>query len=94
MSKHTPGPWKISSDGFIERDIETTYDTYEDAIVNDYKGCGTHECEWVNEADKALVSSAPELFESLKDLVNLCENTLSSPVLDRAKVVIQKAKGK
>lgn len=42
-SRHTPGAWVIDEDGFIQG-------------VNEYGGCGSHQVDWLNDADKAARS--------------------------------------
>lgn len=54
---HTPGPWKLDEDGFIDG-------------VNEYAGCGSHQCDWNSEDDKALVLAAPELLEALEEIAD------------------------
>lgn len=61
-TKHTPGPWTMALDGgWIDGPGDTT--------VVEYAGCGSHEAEWSNPADKALVLAAPALLEALKLLL-------------------------
>lgn len=55
MMAHTPGPWKLDDDGFIQG-------------VNRYGGCGSHECEWYSEEDKRLALSAPDLLAALEEI--------------------------
>lgn len=59
---HTQGKWILDTDGFISV-------ANSDSYVIDYAGCGSHECHWQNEADKALVLAAPELLEALRNVV-------------------------
>jgi hypothetical protein len=59
---YTQGKWILDEDGFISV-------ANSDSYVIDYAGCGSHECHWENEADKALVLAAPELLEALRNVV-------------------------
>ena len=56
MSKHTPGPWKVSSSG---NDIENAYGAGVCALYADES----------SEANARLIAAAPELLEALERLV-------------------------
>lgn len=47
--------WKLDKHGFIEG-------------VTEYAGCGSHECDWLSESDKALALSAPDLLAALEEI--------------------------
>lgn len=81
MKKHTPGPWVSDSEGWIN--------SASGEVVCEYAGCGSHEAEWWNRSNLALVLSAPDLLDALEALVE-CP-TLGAR--DRAIEAIAKAKG-
>lgn len=85
MNKHTPGPWSLARDGWIEGP------SGEDVVC--YAGCGTHEAEW-NSADLRLALAAPELLAALVALLAERSNAaqLSNAGLS-ARAAIEKATG-
>jgi len=58
---YTKGPWNLNSEDWIEAS-HTDNDGQKIAVI-EYGGCGSHEAFFPNEADKALVVSAPDLLE-------------------------------
>ena len=95
MSKHTPGPWRVSARA--NRMIDVLHS-------NNQKGAITHALcrvqardSWVDEAaaNARLIAAAPELLEALK---NMCEGfrilkDSDFPALAKARAAIAKATG-
>jgi hypothetical protein len=101
-TKHTPGPWelkmpkgnrpsaRISGDGWEDFAKVFTRTTFEGESK-------LHDCE-EGEANARLIAAAPELLETLKDMVgqySLCNETLGEKrTLENARAAIAKAEGK
>jgi hypothetical protein len=70
MSKFTPGPWRINRHGF-----ETSYLCHEfiegDSGIAVF-GVWHPENHKEQEANARLIAAAPELYEALKDLLDVC----------------------
>jgi hypothetical protein len=92
-AKHAPGPWTDDDDGWIggPNGVE----------VCCYAGCGSHEAEWSNPADKTLAIAAPELLEALilLEAEMVASGNASSvdygwkPAIEKTRAAIAKATG-
>ncbi|WP_341959241.1 hypothetical protein [Pseudomonas sp. RC10] len=103
MNKHTPGPWSIS-EPFRE---SIGLSVYINAQNHDELAAVVWRMGWdfavgkptqVCEANAHLIAAAPELLESLSNLVGLAELGAArldkyKAALDDAKAVIAKARG-
>lgn len=78
---YTKGPWNLDSEDWIEAS-HPDKDGQKIAVI-EYAGCGTHEAYFPNEADKALVVSAPELYEALKELIKCNDTAGSDPAVSQ-----------
>lgn len=98
-SRHSPGPWKVHPRG---RSCPG-YDVC-DRIISDSWTGRTLYSDGLSDADAQLISSAPELLVSLRDLLAECErhgsfaevgfhHQLVKPVFDAARAAIAKAEG-
>ena len=98
---HTPKPWRLSEHGTIEGH-RTDADMM--AQVANTKGFSTNTCETHQEsaANAALIVTAPEMLDSLHELVaGLYAVGITMPkiraatqeALDRAKAIIARAEG-
>lgn len=92
MSKHTSGPWGI------ERTKETLWvgqlklNGKVDAIVTSFNILGLkNEAIEKEKANARLVSAAPELLETLEEIIAISNR--KHDAWDKAKQVIAKAKG-
>lgn len=94
MSKHTPGPW------FVREPDNGIYDT-DDEIANVVArgpyGLNTL-AEDVELADARLIAAAPDLLETLRDIVAVYAHVINrgpreSALLTRARAAIAKATG-
>lgn len=88
-SKHTPAPWSLSpTDDTIVIDAAGREVA---AIDGDYNDPDT----WpLMEANARLIASAPELYESLCDLIASIENcTITGETMAAAKAAKSKAEG-
>ena len=97
MSKHTPGPWRASELGVLSDKLTSYGNWYVCSLIDPD-----------NEEHKAnarLIAAAPELLESLEDLLsNLDEMGLATmpgdtfenmrETVDRARAAIAKAEGR
>lgn len=66
-NKFIEAPWFMEKCDFGNGDKEETSWIINDKgeSVIDYKGCGSHEVEYANEATKRLILAAPILYEGL-----------------------------
>ena len=91
MNKITPGPWAIY---YLANDVETYGDNANCPIItadnDETEICGVID----NPADARLISAAPDLLASLKELLPMWESGIQEPWVIRAKAVIAKAEGK
>lgn len=94
MSKHTPGPWE-----FRKRPHEPSWTIY--ANGNSIMGNERY-YPWVpdKEDDWRLIAAAPELFDVLKDVVELWNHHCyahgdgnPTPLHSRARAAVNKAQG-
>lgn len=97
--KHTPGPWRVTEDGYIAGcgyvPIRTPFraDAFKDG-----PGRSDHP-EEVLAANAYLIAAAPEMLEILSALVGEADTTggarreVSRYEIDRARAVVKKAKG-
>jgi hypothetical protein len=72
MNKHTPGPWRIgnhSSEVIAEMPADPPFRGMTENCVKHYGGYLV--AESCAAADAKLIAAAPELLESLKNLVGL-----------------------
>ena len=68
MSKHTPGPWSLTSfDG--TRMAEVRVDGKLACLLHSFSRNSTLE----DEANARLIAAAPDLLEALEDLIDLCK---------------------
>ena len=85
MSKHTPGPWEHNDYQIIETKTEKV-------IANcTYGGRNPN-----NANDARLIAAAPELLESLQQLIDWFDSDSNEPIeapLDAARAAIAKATG-
>ena len=71
MSKHTPGPWKITEDDY-GHEHWFGGDGEGQIFVNGWVngGCKKHPSEWRKlQADARLIAAAPDLLESLRGFI-------------------------
>lgn len=83
--KHTPGPWRVETDGLIIARDAT-------AVVNCYPYPNSGE----QLANQRLIAAAPDLLgfvESLGHLENDCSDEQIARVLSEARELIRKATG-
>jgi len=87
VSKHTPGPWKFGKDGAIEHNNVQIYIDGADGTLIVYGQ--------VKDADARLIAAAPDLLESLKDMVDLVELMcpFDGPQQRKARAAIARATG-
>lgn len=108
MSKHTPGPWRVFSEGRKNPGIEAKSST----IVlygDDDEDCGIRgEDSEEQLANARLIAAAPELLEALKELVadakaklivfgkdfGILNSSELAACIDEAKKAILKADGR
>lgn len=95
-TEHTPGPWKR-----CERGDYSDFDGNSVVIVGRNDCCRVavvhHEGHEEDEANARLISAAPELIETLREIVSLTkESVLPNPVQVHAKAcaAIAKAEGR
>jgi len=97
MSKHTPGPWKVSIFGDIETEKTDEYGIAIRRIAYD-EGClggGNEE----DQANARLIAAAPELLEACKAVVKWAEvfGPITSeniePFIQQCGAAIAKAEG-
>ena len=91
QAQHTPGPWLDDEGGWIK--------SASGKPIVEYLGCGSHEAEWANPADKSLALAAPDLMEALSNMVvsavpgmNWTDET-GQLMLRLARAAIAKARG-
>ena len=89
VNKHTPGPWKVSRDYYIDAFVPESQD----------KDCGYHTIakacggpDKMRKANAALISAAPDMYEVLEDLYKY-KGVMSDESTERARAVIAKARG-
>ena len=64
MSKHTPGPWKVSLTD------DTTVIAPDNSVIAEIDGDYNQPDLWpIMEANARLIAAAPELLEALKDCI-------------------------
>ena len=83
MSKHTPGPWKSTQDGFIESNEPIEKGETEKKIIADVWG---GDCI----ANAFLMAAAPEMLEALEFINH--DRTIAQ-IVQAAEKAIKKAKG-
>lgn len=72
--KHSPPPWRFDLTEDYDKDCNPH--PREDGFILDangmpvteYKGCGSHECEIPNPADRALLIAAPDLLAAAEQV--------------------------
>jgi len=82
---HTPGPWEALTDSYGQHSIFAW-------SIKDFV-CGvTRQCE----ADARLISAAPDLLESLKEMLEVWEEDPAYGAMhaEKARAAIAKAEGK
>lgn len=86
---HTPGPWSVKQDGRLAILIQEDETGYEIASVWHGKG------EVDSTSNAALILSAPDLYESLTDLLAIVADChgLYGPEVEKAQRVISEAEG-
>lgn len=96
--KHTPGPWQLDKDfmwevfgggnGYLVAKVNPPHTSVRGkALDEDFECC---------KANARLISSAPELLEVLKSLVDCISETRgknANDSLERAKIVIARSEG-
>ena len=105
MTKHTPGPWMVESDGKEDATVTAFTAVHHNPVyicrvygegVLARAGDSTEE----RAANAALIASAPDLLAALRELLSECIDTdgsLLRPtqyVVDRASAAIAKAEGR
>lgn len=92
MSKHTPGPWKLSGANTVHSD--------EAKCIVAFVGTANEEVREFSgarqRADARLIAAAPELLEGLELMVRncICDGKSAEPCLCwSARAAIRKAKG-
>ena len=94
MSKHTPGPWLIEAQNCHFGDIATVHNTDEKWVTiyaPHWMETGMDEKE--QSANARLIAAAPELLESLVDLVCLYPLDSTDAIITSARAAIAKATG-
>lgn len=83
MSKHTPGPWEYRGHAWVQ-----TADDKKTPIANFNFYAAT-------EANARLIAAAPDLLESLQELMVAADHVSGGPVtwLEKARAAIAKATG-
>jgi cytochrome P450 len=92
MSKHTPGPWSVSSRDHVyyvtsddEMDVCRVYGANEFSNAEQTANA---------EADAAMIAAAPDMLAALRALVNGAFATaLASSAVEQARAAIAKAEG-
>ena len=110
--KHTEGPWKACRDHedfdgsiiYLDEEDTTEYNKRPYTHIcskGKYITCNHDLFTFENESNALLIATAPDLYESLKDLLVTCilrGDKLGlndrGPVLDKARAAIKKAEGK
>ena len=67
-TKHTPGPWRITSQGLLVSD--------DNGMVLSIKNQGSLMTNAELQANYALIESAPEMLEALEDILQRLEDDL------------------
>jgi len=89
MAEHTPGPWHAD----ISENGSFTITTPEGSVISSRNSWGHRAAE--SNANARLISAAPDLLESLKNLISLDERCgWHSKQADAAIAVIAKAEGR
>ena len=89
MSKHTPGPWKSTQDGFIESNEPIEKGETEKKIIADVWGDDRN-------ANAFLMAAAPEMLEALEELDSFeftAYDRTMVHLVQATKKAIKKAKG-
>lgn len=101
MSKHTPGPWRVTEmcgqatsprDGYFVSLVDSLGVRSDIATVR--------RCPTINAGEVAanarLIAAAPELYEALKELVSTIDalGTQGGNKMERARAAIAKAEGR
>lgn len=64
-TQHTPGPWEINGDQYVESlSLDTPLSI-----------CMLADCGEATESNGALIAAAPDLLDALRDLVAVTEQT-------------------
>lgn len=76
MNKHTPGPWKVSRNKFLE--IKADNGEFDKMIAHVYTrgNCNGTAYKMPAEANATLMSFAPEMLECLRVLVKVAKESL------------------
>jgi len=85
MPEHTPGPWKLTR-AFGINEWSISGKLYAGRFI------GTARNQQEAEANARLVAAAPELLETLKEVIRLSDRKVDE--WDRAKEAIAKAEGR
>lgn len=103
MSKHTPGPWLLTTSGSEVEGVNVTFHIRSDERVSIASGqsqehlpdSGIHEEECIANAN--LIAAAPDLLAALEeaiDMIDIDSNiSISSPMAIRWKEAVAKARG-
>ena len=91
MTTHTPGPWRFS--GMAIYNAEATLPSHKIASMS----CSLKDAHEM-QANARLIAAAPDLLESLQEILNIGTDLLPSaqyrPIINRAKKAVAKANAK
>lgn len=73
MSGHTPGPWVLSQEDPALIYIPHTTDPFGMYAISEH----SHYRDEEDEANARLIAAAPELYDSLKELLEICRSKCS-----------------
>ena len=84
MSKHTPGPWRVTED--LLNDFPAIVDAKGERVAVQPLICP--QSKPVKRANAGLMSAAPEMLEVLEDLVDILEEAARSEMDDEGMVLV------
>ncbi|CAM3450387.1 hypothetical protein KLVA111870_02115 [Klebsiella variicola] len=94
--KFTPGPWHEHREGFSTVYVEATL---RDGVIQEVAACGPTEAGSEQQfANARLITAAPELLESLREVIGslgvMVKDPENCPEIIKARAAIAKALGK
>ena len=89
MSDPTPGPWLANGAAIIAKDVGRTLH-----VAKVWGSGGTSGCDWskTDEANAALIASAPDLLDALTKVVACLESEAPGRAAQVARKAIKKAR--
>ena len=74
-TKHTPGPWHIKENGFVtQRRCPTVYATDDELRYIAFCSDSLNIVPTDNLANARLIAASPDLYQSLADIVEFCDD--------------------